>query len=319
MTGGSMPRIGDMSDRTYGRTRPAILLLLLGAALIAAQAAAQATEENGPSGPSALANGSISLEPSAETPTDARVEKVDGSTSSVPVIEPSVHQGRAISAVPAESASESTMDAAAINAASVSEAKPLGKVPAQASAARARVSDSELDHVGPAAGSQTNEIVRVGGALAAVIGLLFLVKTVFRRAGSLMVVGNRPSGVLEILARYPVARGQHLVVLKMARRVLLLHQSGAVMTTLSEVTDQNEVASLLARMEAGSRMKESARFRAALNRFDAEHEAVAPVAETPVKRAGRSAGAAGLETEVIDLTRSQVRGFAGLIGRRAMR
>jgi hypothetical protein len=58
--------------------------------------------------------------------------------------------------------------------------------------------------------------------------------------------------VLEILGRYPVGRGTTLILLKMDRRILLLSQCGggklgrgAGMTTLSEVSDPEDVASIL--------------------------------------------------------------------------
>jgi hypothetical protein len=83
--------------------------------------------------------------------------------------------------------------------------------------------------------------------------------------------------VLEVLGRYPVGRGTTLVLLKLDRRVLLMSQSaggrlgaGAGFTTLCEVTDPEEVASILVktRDEEGSSMAE--RFRTLLKRSDAE-------------------------------------------------
>jgi flagellar biogenesis protein FliO len=96
------------------------------------------------------------------------------------------------------------------------------------------------------------EFLRVGGALGAVLALLLLTRVMLRRMAGPLAGGRRPSGVLEVLARYPVARGQQLVLLKMSGRIVLLHQSKAGMTALSEVTDPDEVAQLLARVESGS-------------------------------------------------------------------
>jgi flagellar biogenesis protein FliO len=105
-------------------------------------------------------------------------------------------------------------------------------------------------------------------ALALVIGLAILMRAVVRRAslgagglsGQLGAGGKAPSGLLSVLGRYPIARGQTLVLLKVDRRVLLLCQTGAGFTTLSEITQPEEVASILvnARDEEGSSM--AARF-----------------------------------------------------------
>lgn len=155
-----------------------------------------------------------------------------------------------------------------------------------------------------------NEVMRVAGALAVVLGLMLLVRVLLRRANGALGGGSRPAGVLQVLARYPVARGQSLLLLKMSQRVLLVHHSGTTMTTLSEVTDRDEVAVLLAGMEAGSRSREAARFRSVLRSFEREHE-----------RAGsksRPAGGGSPDVEIVDLTRSQVRGFGSLLPRRRL-
>ena len=63
------------------------------------------------------------------------------------------------------------------------------------------------------------------------------------------------------------------------------------MTTLTELNDVDEVASLLARIEAGSRGATADRFRRLLERFDSEHRRVTD------RRFGGD-----LQTEVVDLT-----------------
>jgi flagellar biogenesis protein FliO len=120
------------------------------------------------------------------------------------------------------------------------------------------------DAAGPAAGSNDpdrtrrlldprfGEFVRVGGALGAVLGLLLIMRLALRRMAGPLAGGRRPSGVLEVLARYPVARAQQLVLLKLSGRIVLLHQSRAGMTALSEITDPDEVAQLLVRVESGT-------------------------------------------------------------------
>lgn len=107
--------------------------------------------------------------------------------------------------------------------------------------------------------------LQVSLALAIVIGLIVgigvVVRKVAARGGGLLGAigpgGRSPSGVIEVLGRFPLARGMTLVLLKLDRRVLLvsmgLGRAGGSMQTLCEISDPDEVASLLLRTrdEAG--------------------------------------------------------------------
>ncbi|MHC4218520.1 MAG: flagellar biosynthetic protein FliO [Planctomycetota bacterium] len=144
-----------------------------------------------------------------------------------------------------------------------------------------------------------NEIVRVGWALGAVVLLLLGLRFVLRRVGGPLAGGRRPSGVVEVLARYPVARAQQLVLLKMCGRVVLLHQSKTGMTTLSEMTDPDEVASVLAQVESSARTGGPAGFPPLLDRLLARGGR-APDDEF-ARALGRRSHIEG--KEVVDLTR----------------
>ncbi|MGI9013783.1 MAG: FliO/MopB family protein [Phycisphaerales bacterium] len=113
-------------------------------------------------------------------------------------------------------------------------------------------------------GLQLNDLARTGSALAIVIGILLLLAVIMRRMRPGAGAG-RPAEVLQFLARYPVARGQQLLLLKIDRRILLIHQSRQGMTTLSEIDDPHEVASLLSRIESGSRPSFASSLRRALS------------------------------------------------------
>lgn len=69
------------------------------------------------------------------------------------------------------------------------------------------------------------------------------------------------------------------------------------MTMLTEVSSEEEVASLLARIEAGSRDGLGARFQGLLERFNAEHRNMA------AHLRGADVGADNIET--IDLTKGR--------------
>lgn len=115
-------------------------------------------------------------------------------------------------------------------------------------------------------GVGAGEIARVVIALAAVLGLLLVARAAIRRMGGLSG-GGRPGGIMNILGRYPVARGQSLLLLRVgAGRILLVHQGRQSMTTLAEVSDADEVARLVARIEAGS-VRPDRRFQSTLSRM----------------------------------------------------
>jgi flagellar biogenesis protein FliO len=111
--------------------------------------------------------------------------------------------------------------------------------------------------------------------LALIVVVALAIRAIARRQGGLMAAmgpgGRAPGGLLEVLGRFPIGRGQTLVLLKIDRRVLLLSQSsggrlgaGAGMNTLCEITDPEEVASILikGRDEGGDSMAH--RFRSML-------------------------------------------------------
>lgn len=179
----------------------------------------------------------------------------------------------------------------ASGAMSDTESRPLG-------AARPRSIGARQSGVG--ASLTENWIVRTVGALGLVVGLILLVRAAARRvalgsggvAGQLSAGGRAPSGVMYVLGRYPVARGQTLVLLQIDRRVLLLNQSPQGFTTLAEITEPDEVASILMRTrdEEGASMAE--RFRAMLRGME-RHPSIAGGFDEPEDRWPRERNAIG--------------------------
>lgn len=122
-------------------------------------------------------------------------------------------------------------------------------------------------------------------SLVAVLGLIVLVMRVVRKysmaqglAGALGAGGRAPSGVLEVLARYPIARGQTLVLLRLDRRVLLCCHTrggklgaGGGMSVLTELTEPEEVATILVKTRDVASESIAQRFQSILSR--SEHEA----------------------------------------------
>ncbi|MFZ4750715.1 MAG: flagellar biosynthetic protein FliO [Phycisphaerales bacterium] len=145
-----------------------------------------------------------------------------------------------------------------LGAGSAAAANPAADASADASAA---------DLKSLAAGGSSSfakELLPTGAALGATLLAIVLARSAVKRFGGKLVGAGRPQGVVEVLARYPVARGQHIVLLKVGRRVIVTHQGAQGMKTLSEFSGEAEVADLIGRCEAGARASSPFSFDALL-------------------------------------------------------
>lgn len=164
---------------------------------------------------------------------------------------------------------EGDASAAAPSAESAREGLPLGGVrDAQKKGFGAATTTSPMGGLA---------ILRTIGAVGVVVLLIVLTRVLLVRLSRVGNAGIRsqlgpggraPSGIVQILGRYPVARGQTLVLLKLDRRVLLLSQTGAGFNTLSEIVDAEEVASILSKSRDEEGESLTARFGALLRRFE---------------------------------------------------
>jgi flagellar biogenesis protein FliO len=131
---------------------------------------------------------------------------------------------------------------------------------------------------GAIAGDAFKTVLSLGGVLALVGGAAFVLKRLARSHGGLRGAagpgGRAPAGVLEVLGRYPLSRGQSLMLLKLDRRMLLLSQSaggrlgGTSLTTLCEITDPEEIASILVKVRDEEGDSLARRFQSVLGKAD---------------------------------------------------
>lgn len=142
----------------------------------------------------------------------------------------------------------------------------------------------------PAETTGVGTLTAMAVPLAVVVGVILVAAMIFKRAiksgGSLAAAigagGRAPAGLLEVLGRYPIARGQTLVLLKVDQRVLLLSQTQATrghcggFATLSEITDPGDVASILAKVGESEASGPASRFNAMLADADGQHEGARP-------------------------------------------
>ncbi len=91
-------------------------------------------------------------------------------------------------------------------------------------------------------------ILKTLGALGAVIGLILLLRPLLKRLAGPLGNARAPSGVIEALARYPFGKGQSLVLLKLDSRILLLCQTSQGSNLITEMTNPDDVASILRRV-----------------------------------------------------------------------
>lgn len=146
----------------------------------------------------------------------------------------------------------------------------------------------------PSSGGTLNTIL----ALAGVLALILLAAAGLRRfargsgglIGQLGPGGRAPSGVLSVLGRYPIARGTTLILLKVDRRVLLLCQShgrgitaGSSLSTLCELTDPEDVASILLKTRDDEESSLAQRFERLLADEDRAHASPFDDALTPTR------------------------------------
>ena len=194
-----------------------------------------------------------------------------------------------------------------------SAGRPLGKVaandPAAATAADA-AADRSLASGSEPSSAFMGQVVPTALALGAVIGVIFIARALVKRFGNRLGGGKRPSGVVEVLARYPFARGHHIVLIKVGRRIIVTHQSAQGITTLSEFTSHAEVADLMARCEAGARGTEQFTFDSLLRSSEREFDAPAlsdrrssAGSQRNDARSSLPASVRSAEIETIDLTR----------------
>lgn len=147
-------------------------------------------------------------------------------------------------------------------------------------------------------------------ALGLVLGLAVAISILFKRFartrgglfGALGPGGPSPSGVLEILGRYPIGAGQSLVLLRFDTRVVLLHQVGGrknpSVRTISEVCDADEVASIMMKTRDATSDAADASFRETIRNME---RGFGEAGRQPAVQAGPKPSDEGSAQQQIDL------------------
>ena len=155
--------------------------------------------------------------------------------------------------------------------------------------------------------------VRTVGALTLVLSIIFglrsLLQGAARRGGGLASGlgpgGRAPSGVLSVLGRYPVGKGQTLVLLQLDRRVLLLSQGSTGFQTLAELTDADEVASVVRKTADDEGASLSKRFSSMLRALERDPKIAGDGAAAPLSPR-RAMALSDYESQVLESPVSQM-------------
>lgn len=149
-------------------------------------------------------------------------------------------------------------------------------MPEELDAASAAIEETPLGFaVGPAADDVEFTAPRgwalsTLAALGVVIALIFAARWVYTKMGGAVVA--RPSPVIEVLSRTPVAPKNHVLLLRVGQRVLVVGDSSSGLSTLADVTDPEEVASLLQSVSTHSERSVSKSFNSLVSRFNSDYD-----------------------------------------------
>lgn len=108
-------------------------------------------------------------------------------------------------------------------------------------------------------------------ALGVVILVIFALRTLLVKLGAAKGVSPR-SGVVEVLSRTAIAPRNHVLLIRVAGRVLVVGDSVAGLRTLAQIDDPDEVASLLAATTAQAPHSVTRGFATLMGRFNRQYD-----------------------------------------------
>jgi flagellar biogenesis protein FliO len=188
---------------------------------------------------------------------------------------------QAASAAPTEVATREEPDQVLQRDLRGSETLPLVSVTEPATLVGAQAQEAQPTGLLALGDGWGQTIIALSGVLLLILGIAQFFKRLSRAQGGLVgqigAGGTAPSGILEIIGRYPIGTGMTLVVMKFDRRILLVasgaatrgkHARGATMETLCELTDPEDVASVLLKARSANGETIARSFERALQEAD---------------------------------------------------
>ena len=120
--------------------------------------------------------------------------------------------------------------------------------------------------------------LRTLAALGAVIGLILLLRAVVSKLSG-RPIATAASPVFEVLTRTSIAPRNHLLLIRLGKRLLVVGQTPAGLHTLANIDDSEEVAELLSSVTAAGDRSVSSGFAQLFKRFNSEYRQEQRVAE----------------------------------------
>jgi flagellar biogenesis protein FliO len=136
------------------------------------------------------------------------------------------------------------------------EKQPITRKPSAVTKTRATTQKTGAN--ASAGGSSAFDAGQVAWALGVVLVVILVARVIAKRYFG-VTGAARGTRAVQVLSRSPVSPRQQLVLLRVGRRLLVVADGGGQMTTLSEITDADEVAALIGqvREDHGDRASKS--------------------------------------------------------------
>jgi flagellar biogenesis protein FliO len=96
--------------------------------------------------------------------------------------------------------------------------------------------------------SSLSNALQVAAALTAVIGLILIAKALVKKFVPSAKVGTG-KGVMEVLARYPIAKNQSIVLMRIGSQLIALNQNKETSQSVLVINDPTEVAKIMGQIE----------------------------------------------------------------------
>lgn len=154
------------------------------------------------------------------------------------------------------------------------------------------------------------DVPRIFTSLAIVIGLILLL----RWGGRLLFPGAksfRPTRAVQVLSRNVISPKQQVIVLQVGKRIVVVGDCGQQMNSLCEITDPDEVASLIGQLHENGRDTMSKSFAGLFGRAGESYKPEARTDEAPADDEAETNESVnvGLEDPALAATRQELNGL----------
>lgn len=131
-------------------------------------------------------------------------------------------------------------------------------------------------------------------SLAIVLAAIAATSWIYRRLAG-VTSASRPGGAVRLLGRTVLSPKQHVLLVQVGRRVIVVADSGGQMSPLSEITDEEEIAQLISQAKGEV---EAAAFERLVGSERARFDPADAADETPAGSPGDDAPPPALRSEI---------------------